>query len=281
MHTLPKFLPFLALLLFVSCNADPATSTESDTVETESNTLQLETVSLDLDGGANPAAPGFNEAGSDQKAIQLADSIVKYHGGRQAWDDIRFLKWNFFGARSLTWDKHESRVRIDVPKQNMVYLLDYSRDTLAGRVRKLGDEITHPDSLSLYLERANSMFINDAFWLVQQFKLKDAGVTLKFGGDIATDPKANRPSYILDQTFSGVGNTPDNRYRLFIDKVSYRVNTWQFFRDADDEKPAIETPWEGYLPHQGILLSGDRGGRFQLSDISVGGDLRDKVFTEF
>ncbi len=163
----------------------------------------------------------------------------------------------------------------------MVYLLDYSRDTLSGRVRKLGDEITHPDSLALYLKRANSIFINDAFWLVQQFKLKDAGVTLKFGGDIATDPQAKRPSYILDQTFSGVGDTPNNRYRLYVDKVSYRINTWQFFRNADDEKPAMETPWKGYLPHQGILLSGDRGGRFQLTDISVGGNLRDKVFTEF
>ncbi|SEP64834.1 hypothetical protein [Neolewinella agarilytica] len=281
MHTLLRFLPFTVLFLCYSCNTTPATSTEPEAVETESNTLQLEPVSLDLDGGNNPAAPGFNAEGSDKKAIQLADSIVKYHGGRQAWDDTRFLKWNFFGARSLTWDKKDSRVRIDVPKQNMVYLLDYSQDTLSGRVRKLGDEITHPDSLALYLKRANSIFINDAFWLVQQFKLKDAGVTLKFGGDIATDPQAKRPSYILDQTFSGVGDTPDNRYRLYIDKVSYRINTWQFFRNADDEKPAMETPWEGYLPHQGILLSGDRGGRFQLTDISVGGNLRDKVFTEF
>lgn len=269
---------FCALALLVACDSTtPAAETETPA----SKSINVSPKVLPAGNEPNPGAEGFNRSGSDNLAIMLADSVMKYHGGRKAWDDARFFHWNFFGARSLTWDKHESRVRIDVPKENMVYLLDYSGEELAGRIRKLGDEVVDEAALAEGLKKAYSMFINDAFWLVHQFKLKDSGVTLKYSGEARIDPQASRPSHIVDQTFAGVGDTPDNRYRLFIDKVTYRINTWQFFRNADDTEPAIETPWNSYLPHGDLLLSGDRGGRFQLTDISVKKKMNERVFTEF
>ncbi len=273
---------FLACLL-LACNQS-AETTEAPAAVVDSlgtKRINLEPVVLDGAESPNPAAPGFDAANSDPQAIQVADSIVRYHGGRAAYDAVKYLRWTFFGARTLHWDKENSRVRIDVPQKNMVYLLDFSGPTLSGKVRKLGDEIVQPDTLAKYLAEANSMFINDSYWLVQQFKLKDAGVTLKWGEEMRLDPQANRPSYVIDQTFTAVGDTPGNRYRLYVDKVSYRINTWQFFRNADDTEPTIETPWKGYLPYQGILLSGDRGDRFQLTDIGVSTSIPDRIFDGF
>lgn len=264
--------------LFAACDSSPSTVNADAPA---GKTITITPKVLPPGNEPNPEAPGFNKSGSDNMAIMLVDSIMKYHGGRKAWDDARFFHWNFFGARTLTWDKHESRVRIDVPQENMVFLLDYSGEELTGRIRKLGDEVVDAEELKAGLKRAYSMFINDAFWLVQQFKLKDSGVTLKYGGAARVDPQASRPSHIIDQTFAGVGDTPDNRYRLFVDKVTYRINTWQFFRNADDTEPAIETPWNSYLPHGDLLISGDRGGRFQLTDISVKKKMNERVFTEF
>jgi len=284
MNTL-RLLPFIALLcLLCTCESAPENAAAADTAETATDgpkSIEVQQVTLQLGEEPNPAMPGFNEKASDSKAIALADSIVKYHGGRGAWDKTRYLRWNFFGARTLNWDKQAQRVRIDAPRENTVYLLDYSGAEPAGRVRRTGDEVTHPDSLALYLKRANSIFINDSYWLVHQFKLKDTGVTLKYSGEVRTDPQAKRPSHILDMTFEAVGDTPNNRYRLYVDKVNFHVNTWQFFRNADDAEPAMETPWKGYLPHHGILLSGDRGGRFQLGDIAVSDAVPEQVFTEF
>ena len=287
MQNLRYLLPLLLVLLF-ACENKPAASTDAEpasgekvTSPTGGKTINLQPKTLALGNEPNPHAEGFNLNGSDNMAIQLADSIVKYHGGRKAWDEVQYLSWNFFGARTLLWDKHNSRVRIDVPQENAVYLLDYSGEEIAGRVRKLGNEITDPAALAADLKKANSMFINDAFWLVHQFKLKDTGVTLRYAGEARTDPQAQRPSHIIDQTFDGVGDTPDNRYRLYVDKVTYRINTWQFFRDADDTEPAMETPWNAYRPYGNILLSGDRGGRFQLSDISVRKVVDKTQFTEF
>ena len=261
---LNTFLAATAGLLIFSCGPAPIEPT-------------TETVEVDY---GNPAADGFNASGSDERAIEIADSVVMAHGGRKAFDDARFFKWNFFGARDLTWDKEEDRVRIETPNQEMVYLLDYSGDDLTGAVRKNGEEMTDPDSLALYLQTANSMFINDSYWLVQPFKLKDSGVTLKYIGE-ETDPLKSRPSEVIELTFSEVGDTPGNRYRLYVDKDSHRINTWDFFRNAADEKPSMETPYDGYKEYDGILLSGDRGGRFQLSNIEVTDSLPETVFTEF
>ena len=259
----------LGLLLVAACQTNPAGGNSTGSTPA---TTTLE--------DANPPAEGFDAAGSDPRAIAIADSVVKYHGGRRAYDDTRFFTWNFFGVRTLHWDKEEQRVRIEVPEKEMIYLLDYSNDDLTGAVRKEGVEMTDPDSLSLYLQSANSMFINDSYWLVQPFKLKDSGVTLKYVGQ-EVDPLKNRPSEVLELTFRDVGDTPGNRYRLFVDRDSYRINTWQFFRDAADAEPSMETPYDGYREYDGIMLSGDRGGRFQLSDIVVTDALDESVFTEF
>lgn len=252
-------------LLFVACGTAPAD------VPTQTVTM------ADL----NPAAAGFDEEGSDERAVAIADSVVVAHGGRRAYDSARFFEWNFFGARDLTWDKEDERVRIEVPGEDAIYLLDYSDpDRLTGAVRRGGEEVTQPDSLAKYLRAANSMFINDSYWLVQPFKLKDSGVTLKYVGE-EVDPQENRPSEVIELTFVGVGDTPGNRYRIFIDKENHRFNTWQFFRNAADAEPAISTPYRGYDEHNGIMLSADRGGRFQLSDIAVSNEMDDLVFTEF
>ncbi|MTB51465.1 hypothetical protein [Lewinella sp. W8] len=280
MRSLLHLLSFSVCFFLVACG-DTTPATEEPTADQQGKKLEITPFELPREAGENPAAEGFNMAASDPKAVAIADSIMKYHGGRAVWDKSRYLQWNFFGARKHYWDKQERRVRIEVPSENMVYLLDYSGDKPAGRVRKLGDEITTPDSLDYYLGRAFSMWMNDSYWLVQQFKLKDAGVTLKYAGDVRVDPKMNRPSYLIDQTFSEVGDTPGNRYRLYVDKTNFRINTWEFYRNAADQEPAIQTEWSDYKPYNGLMISSDRGGRFQLSEIAVSEKMPARLFEEF
>ncbi|MFN7793490.1 MAG: hypothetical protein ACK5NM_13180, partial [Cyclobacteriaceae bacterium] len=59
----------------------------------------------------NPPAEGFDLVHSDPAAIQLADSIMHVMGGRENWDKTRFISWNFFGRRDLSWDKHTGSLR--------------------------------------------------------------------------------------------------------------------------------------------------------------------------
>ena len=227
----------------------------------------------------NPAAPGFDLEGSDPEAIAIADSVVAAHGGRAAWDRIRYLRFNFFGNRELTWDRYQQRIRISSNGDSTILL--YNGTTGTGKAMVDLEEVTDTQALDSLMNRARGIMINDTYWLIQPFKLKDSGLTLTYAGATEADNQQGRPSHILQLDFKEVGNTPENRYRIFIDQETYLINAWQFFPTRDSEQPAIETPYNNYQEIAGVLFSDDRSGRFQLSPVEVLTEVDDAVFEEF
>lgn len=225
---------------------------------------------------SNPPAEGFNAEGSDPKAIALADSVMAAMGGRQAWDNTRYLSWNFFGARSLLWDKKEGNVRIEIPGDSTIFLVNIFDKT--GRARIGGEEITEPDSLQTLMERAEAIWINDSYWLVMPFKLKDSGVTLKYLGRDST--QEGTLAEVVELTFEGVGNTPQNKYHVYIDPDSKLVTQWDYFTNFEDEEPRFSTPWSNYQQYGNILLSGDRGQR-QITEIEVLEEVPEEKFSDW
>lgn len=224
----------------------------------------------------NIAAEGFNFNASDAKAIGIADEVMEAMGGRKAWDDTRYLVWNFFGSRKHHWDKKTGNIRIDSPKDNYTLLMNIH--SLKGKLKKDGEIVSHPDSLSKYMEMGKSAWINDAYWLVMPFKLKDSGVTLKYKGEGKTEK--GEASDILELTFSGVGVTPDNKYDVYVDKSTRLVNQWVFYAKYEDTEPRFTTAWDDYKQYGAILLSGGRS-KYQLTEIGAPEDLDAAVFMDF
>lgn len=204
---------------------------------------------------ANPPAPGFDQRHSDPRAIAIADEVMTAQGGRRAWDATRVIRWTFFGRRTLSWDKWTGDVRIEWLKRPLKIIVNVN--TGAGRVQLDSVEQTHPDSLAKYLDLGKKVWINDSYWLVMPFKLKDSGVTLKYLGERATESGA--PADLLQLTFAGVGVTPDNKYHVWVDKKSRLVTQWAYFEKSGDEKPEIQNPWADYQRYGEILLAADRG----------------------
>jgi len=256
---------FVICCLFICWACQPAAPDENPS----SGSNDTETV-------ANPAAPGFNATASDERAVAIADEVMEAMGGRRAWDTTRYLHWNFFGARRLLWDKEKGRVRIEVPQEEAVYLVNINDNS--GKVMRQGALVEHPDSLAKYVERGKRIWINDAYWLVMPYKLKDSGVALKYHGEDTTQTGA--PADVLELSFENVGVTPQNKYHVYVDKDSRLITQWAFFRNASDPEPAFITPWADYQQHGGILLSGDRGER-QLTDIQVYQEVPDQAFNAF
>lgn len=205
----------------------------------------------------NPAAPGFNQEGSDPQAIAIADEVMLAQGGRGAWDAMRYLSWNFFGNRTLLWDKFTGNVRIDWLKKSQKVVVNVQ--TGAGKVWIDETLQTHPDTIAKYLDMGKKVWINDSYWLVMPFKLKDSGVTLKYIGTGKTD--SGLDSDILQMTFNGVGVTPDNKYHIWVDKSSKLVRQWAFFEKFSDEQPRFKSPWDDYkkMSPAPVFLSGSRG----------------------
>lgn len=224
----------------------------------------------------NPPAEGFNLEGSDPEAIAIADEVMQALGGRQAWDDTRYLHWTFFGRRTLLWDKKTGQVRIDVPEDSTVYLVNIFDKT--GKVQLNGVDISQTDSLDQYLDRGEAIWINDSYWLVMPYKLKDSGVTLKY---LRQDTMMNGAmADVLQLTFEEVGKTPNNKYQVYVDLKDRLVKQWDFFQNYTDSEPRFSTPWADYQRHGDILLSGNRGTN-QLSDIKVLTEVPRAAFTDF
>lgn len=226
----------------------------------------------------NTPATGFNTEGSDAKAIEIADSVMKACGGRYAWDQTRYMRWNFFNSRMLIWDKTKNRVRIEMTNgQDMKILLNMN--DMTGNVWKDGKVLTEPDSIKKYLERGKSIWINDSYWLVMPFKLKDSGVTLKYLGK--RQNALNVESDVLELTFKAVGVTPDNKYHIYVNPSSKLVVQWDFFKKYSDEKPSMSTPWADYRGLGNIMLALNRGEGRTMLPMGVYKSMPDSIFTKF
>jgi hypothetical protein len=225
----------------------------------------------------NPPAEGFDMANSDPKAVELADSIMIAMGGRSNWDKTRYISWNFFGGRDLIWDKKDNRVRIESLKDSITYLIDLNK--LQGRVSVKGQEITEPDSLSKMLSKGKSIWINDSYWLLMPFKLKDTGLTLKYIGEdtLLSGSKCN----VLELTFKEVGDTPQNKYRIFVDENDNLVKQWSYYSNASQDSANFTRPWDNYQRYGNILISADRSDGAGPKNVKVDDNLPDNTFKEF
>ena len=227
----------------------------------------------------NPAAPGFNAADSDPRAIEIADQVMQNLGGRAAWDDTRFLTWSFFGSRRTVWDKHTGDIRVEgVDRETEApYLILMNIHSRQGRAWSNGQEITDPEALDKMLDRGEAIWINDGYWMFMPYKLKDSGVTLLYLGE--GEMLDGRAAETLQLTFQEVGRTPENKYQIYVAKDSGLVEQWDYFSQAEDPEPRFQNPWHNWRRYGEILLSDNRGERGH-TDIAVFTELPGAVLSD-
>ena len=231
--------------------------------------------SCDNDNNKNPAAKGFNMESSDSMAVAVADHVMNAMGGRKNWDQTQIFSWSF-GSRKLIWNKESGDVRIEIPEENIVLLYNHFSD--AGRAFVTREEVVDTDSLLNMMEKAKRIWINDSYWLVMPFKLKDSGVTLKYLG--MGETKKGVESHILELTFNNVGVTPENKYEVYVDSKSYLVNQWAWYRDYKQDSATAVWPFDNYQKMEGILLSTDRSDGRGPKNVAVLKDIDPSLFTD-
>ena len=214
-------------------------------------------------------------AQSDPEATAAADRVMVAIGGTQNWEETRHLQWTFMDRRLWYWDKWTGDVRCENVDGSMRIAMNvHNRE---GSVWLDGVVQTHSDSLAKYLERGYRMWINDSYWLVMPFKLRDPGVTLKYLG--MQENNVGVLSAVLEMTFAEVGVTPDNKYHVFIDPSTDLVVQWDYYRHYDDDEPRISTPWNNYKKYGAILLSDNRGDR-NMGPIEVFEELPERIYSD-
>jgi hypothetical protein len=152
-------------------------------------------------------------------------------------------------------------------------------NTLEGRYFKNGYEITDTAVVNEKMVQAKSIWINDSYWLAMPFKLRDPGVNLRY---VREDTIAGGlDASVLELTFNAVGNTPENKYEVYVDHKDNLIKKWSFFKSADQTDPPRSWPWDNYQDFNGLLISTDRSDKSGPSEVKVFDVLDDKIFTEF
>ncbi len=156
-------------------------------------------------------------------------------------------------------------------------------NTMKGRVYIDSVEQTNVDSIKKYLEVGREMWINDSYWLFMPFKLKDNGVTLKYIGAETMQNGIN--AEVLQLSFKGVGVTPENKYKVYINPKTYLIEQWAYYETANKDSADIITPWTDYKQYGKLKLASNRGERDgkvrAISEISVSDSLPPAIFKEF
>ncbi len=79
------------------------------------------------------------------------------------------------------------------------------------------------------------------------YKFKDSGVTLTYSG--INQSADGREADILELRFTNVGVTPENKYRVWVDRESRLVSQWAFYADAEDTELRFIAPWQDWQRH--------------------------------
>jgi hypothetical protein len=218
---------------------------------------------------AYPAAGGFNVAGSDARAIEVVHESMAAMGGWDNWRNTRYVVWTLSGQNHV-WDKWTGRFRIE--RDNTIVSMNVHDKS--GRVWTNGQEVTGVERDDI-LETTYGRWVNNSYWLMMPYKLKDSGVTLKYMGTGKTEK--GRDADMLELTFEGTGLTPQNRYLIAFDAETRLVSQWSFYRKATDTKPEFVLPWTDWQTYGKVKIAAGRG-ETKITNLRTAKVLPDAVF---
>jgi hypothetical protein len=227
-----------------------------------------------------PAAP-------DSKAAAVADEVMAALGGRDAWKATHFLRFDFaverdgktLVSRAHTWDKWTGRYRLEgKDKEGRTFLSILNLNDKAGSAWREG-RLLSGEEQKQQLENAYATWVNDTYWLLMPYKLKDSGVRLTYeGAEKGADAEWDK----LALSFEKVGLTPRDRYWVFVNKKTRLVDRWDYILDGGPG-PATTFMWTGWRDYGGIQLAPERrdpkkGTRIFFPVLEVPRSLPDSAF---
>ena len=241
--------------------------------------------------GCAPAA----EPPALSKGEALAEEMVEAMGGREAFEGLRFLRFDWTVVREgeevaripHLWDCHTGRYRVEweTREDEQVQAL-FNINTKEGRVWKNGAEVTAKEERDELLEHAYGRFINDSYWLLMPWKLRDPGVKLEHLGEREADGKIYE---VLHVSFEKVGLTPGDQYWAFVNPETKIMERWAYFLQSHEGEPSLEGArpyawrnWEKVgammLAREKVSLDPEREGMVHFPVLAALDELDDKVF---
>lgn len=231
--------------------------------------------------------PRFEVSKSDPKAIRIAEEAMVALGGYENFAAINYLSFHFVvevDSQKVSdwrhdWDRRKNNYRVEgTTREGDHWLAVFNLDSRDGVAFKNGQKLEGEEKIQL-LKRAYGRYINDTFWLLMPFKLKDAGAVLQYDGA----QEINEVNYdVLRLSYAdSVGLTPQNVYRVFVDQATRVVHRWEYFENENAAPAPVW--WEQWNQYGKIKLAGQRSfegsnRKILFTDIIVASEVDEKIF---
>lgn len=198
-----------------------------------------------------PPARPMGEA--DARAAAIAKQVTDAMGGQRTWDVLPYLRFDFVVAREGKevarfkhwWDKRNGRCRVEGPddKGRTVTAIFTLKDK-KGKSFTDGIVDTDPANVESIVQMGYERWVNDTYWFIMPFKLRDPGVNLKWA---RSQKKADGNQYdVLELSFGkGIGLTPGDRYWVYVNRRTHLVDHWDMLLQGQKPPPGTAT-WESW-----------------------------------
>ena len=170
--------------------------------------------------------PVPNGTQGDQ-AEELADEMLAALN-KPAFDSLKFIQFTYVGLHSYAWDLENNQVTVSWD-ENEVFL-------------DLNQGI---DSYTMLQYKAYQYFINDSFWLIAPFKVRDDGV-------VRSTVKLDEGRGLLVSYSSG-GLTPGDSYLWILDEKGF-PKAWRLWT-SNVPIGGLEISWAGWQESNGVWFS--------------------------
>jgi len=222
----------------------------------------------------------------DPKAEELAHAVMKAMGGRDAWNNAKFVRFDFkvIGAdgvaradRGHLWDKWSGSYRYESKtKEGKSQVVLFNVNDQKGSAYLDGQKLDDAAAAEP-IKAAYGAFINDMYWLAMPWKWLDSGVNLKYLGEKQKDGKKYE---VVELTFGKVGLTPGDMYHAYVSPESHLMTYWEYTLQSGN-KGAWN--WE-YGDHQGVKLASNHTNAEKMSinmgQVAVLGQVDGSYFTD-
>ncbi len=199
---------------------------------------------------------------ADEKAAAVAAQIDNALGGMAAWEAVPCVRFDFVivkdGKEAARfrhwWDKRRGFDRVEGPddKGRIVATIVNLADR-TGKSYTAGLPDRDSTDIASHVENGYGRWVNDSYWLLMPFKLRDPGTNLKYGG-LKKGPGGVEWD-VLELTFDpGVGLTPKDHYWLYVNRKTHLVDKWDYLLQ-DMKPPAQSATWEEWQRLGQVRLS--------------------------
>ena len=214
-------------------------------------------------------------ADSDPEAVVVAEHLMDAMGGRETYDNTRYLTFRWGVERDgevaspflHSWDKWTGDYVLEgTNREGKPYRVVFNVNdrTGAATVDGVAAEGEQKDQL---LEYAYGRFINDTYWLLMPWKWLDPGVNLAYEGIETIDGNEYDK---VKLSFGDVGLTSSDVYWAYVSRRTGLMERWAYVLQDEEGNPGAGDPsvfaWTEWTE------AGDTGLRFSLYKPRVGGE---------